>query len=438
MTFNFDQYPLADEIIESEDITNQEKETFDFSKYPDYQEMGYFGQVAKKAKRHASRIGSRVGETLLGMPGDVVNFVNWLDSKMPELPKFLKKDPNFVQKLGVDLMDSLPSSSELKEKMSEITEGYTDPQSSFEEFGDNIVELATILTMGKDPTKIKNLMGSLGKSFVAKSASKTAEEFGAGEKGQLAAEMGSLFLMGLISQPMADKYVGDQYKKARNLIPQNTMIPTGNLEQNLSHLETELSKGISTSTKNEVKSAVKELKNKVSGGSLPAEEIVDSFHDINERLTSKKLFEDLSRPERKKLKIRYDKLKSEVSKEIKDYGKYNPEFYNKWKEANEGYATIQKSKGFTNWLQSHMGRLPEKLAGSMALEVLMGHPELAVGTLGAGAGVKIGELMYRISKSPILRKHYLNSVKSALKEDYPAFIKNAEKLDNSIKKEISK
>ncbi len=211
------------------------------------------------------------------------------------------------------------------------------------------------------------------------------------------------------------------------------MIPTQRLEKSLISLEEELAKGISTGTKNEVKNAVQELRAKASGGAMEADELVESFHNINERYTSKKLFDELSTSERKNLKHRYDKYKNEVGKEIADYGKENPEFYKQWKEANNGFAIIAQSKKVSNFLQSKLGSLPKHLAGTVAIELFLGHPNVAVGTvLGAGA-VKTGELLYRIAKSPKLREHYLSVISEASKENLPAVIKNLEALQKESK-----
>lgn len=417
--------------MNDQQVSNEpsEDEKIDWNKYRPKEEMGYLGEVG----RGLARTGSRIGETLLGFPGETVQLVNWLQSKLPELPQFLKKEPSFLEKKGKEFLLSLPTSSELKDKMSEITNGFTDPQGALEEFGDDILGLATALTVGKDPTKISNLLGSIGKSFLAKGAKKSAEKLGGGEKTQLAAELGTLFLTGLTNQKMAEKFIGEKYTKAKSLIPSGTMLPTQNLERELTHLESDLSKGLSTSSKNEVKNAVAELRSKVSGGSYPAEELVDAFHDINERMSSKKLFDELSQTERKKLKFRYDAFKDEVSKEIKNYGNYNPEFLKEWQSANEGYATIQNSKKVSKFLEAHIGKLPGKVAGGIAVELFLGHPEVAVGTAGTFAGLKTGELLYRIGKSSALQKHYLDVVKSATEENLPAMINSLNKLDKGLK-----
>lgn len=445
MTIDWSQYAVKDNAPEVEDFTevmiqgqpqsqqqqpSRQKENVWLGQYKAKEDRGYI----EEGIRHTARTASRVGETIAGAPGDLVNFVKWLDSKMPEEPKWLKKEPNFVQRFGKKQLEKLPSSTELKQQMSEITGGFVDPQGAWEEFGDSVTELGTGLMFGKDPTKVKNIFGSIAKSVVAKSAKEGVKAYGGGEGAQFTAELGTLMLMGFLDKDMASKYISDKYKKAGNLIPENTMIDTSNLMGELESLEQELSKGIQTATKNEVKGTVSELKGKVSGGAYPADELVEVYHDINEKMSSKNLFSELSKSEQKKLKFRYKQLQEKVAKEISKYGKSNPEFLKEWREANQGFATIAESRKVTNFLESKVGKVPSKLAGSMALEVFLGHPEIAGATAASFTGLKTGEMLYRISKSPTLRKHYANVIKEASAENLGGTIKALNQLDAGLKK----
>ena len=126
-----------------------------------------------------------------------------------------------------------------------------------------------------------------------KVSGKGVEVLGGGSGPQAAAELGSLFLTGLLNAKTADKFVSDQFQQARTKIPQGTMWPTGRLESSLISLENDFRNvEYPTPTKTEVKNAVKELRKKVAGGYMEADEVVESFHNINERYNSKKLFDE--------------------------------------------------------------------------------------------------------------------------------------------------
>lgn len=417
----------------TEDMQSPE-EPFDFNKYQIKQPPTRWEEF----KRHSARTASRVAESVVGFPGDLVSFAKYLGDQFPDTPSWLQREPNFVQKAGRKALESLPTSSELKDFSSYLTSGFTDPQSATEELGDDVSSLATVLispakAVKSFPSFVKNLGSAVLKAFGVKSAGKGAELLGATPGQQTAVEVGTLFLTGLFGGKTADKFIGEQYQKARSLIPKGTMVNTTNLERELASVEAQLSRGVSTATKDEVKKSLQELKAKASGGAMEIDEIVESLHNINEKINSKKLFDELSTSERRLLKSRYDMLKDKVHEEIAAYGKHNPEFYKAWTSANEGYATIAQSKKVSNFLQSKLGKIPHHLAGSLALDLFLGKPAAVVGVGGAYTAVKAGEMMYRIAKSPTLRDHYMRVLMEAANENLPGVIKNIEALDKEFK-----
>jgi hypothetical protein len=175
------------------------------------------------------------------------------------------------------------------------------------------------------------------------------------------------------------------------------------------------------------------LKTKASAGLMETEEIVQSYHDINEIMSSKKLFDDLNSGERRLLKHRMDLVKDELRSEIEKYGKANPEFYKTWTQANEAYGAIASSKKVSNWLESKIGSLPKHLAGSIAIDIFLGHPLTAVGAFGTYGLIKTGELIAKISKSPKLREHYMKVLFEAGNENLPGVVKHLEVLNTAAK-----
>lgn len=432
-SFDFSEYYVSDsqEPFPPDESKDESQKPFDFSQYQPKEPPTKLEEFT----RHAVRTGSRIAETVAGFPGDVVNFAKFISESLPTPPKSLRGKPSVVQEYGKKGLELIPSSNDIKEMSSYLTSGFTDPKGAVEELGDDITSLATsLLIPSKDPTKFKSLLKSLGAAAATKGVGKGVESLGGGEKMQAGAEIGTLFLTGLLGKKTADKFVGEQYQKAKSQIPKGTMLDTTKLASSLEGIEKDLSRGISTSTKNEVKGAISELRAKASGGAMPAEEIIESYHNINERLTSKKLFDELSTGERKILKHRYDTFKDSINEEISKYGKKNPEFYKDWRNANQAFATIAQSKKVSNFLQDKLGKMPKYLTGSLAAELLFGHP-YAAGAMGTSAmSVKTGELLYRISKSPKLRQHYLNVISEASKENLPGVIKNLKFLNKEAEK----
>lgn len=410
-----------------------ETESFNFDKYKIKQPPSMFDEF----KRHAARTGSRVAESIIGFPGDFVGFVKYLSDKIPESPSFLKREPTFVQRYASKALEALPKSEELKEFSSYLTSGFTDPQSAKEELGDDITSLATVMinpskAASSFPKFLKNIGSSILKSSAVKGSGQAAKALGATDDIQSKVELGTLFLTGLMGGKTADKFINEKYNKARSLIPKGYMINTSKLEKDLINLYSKLSRGISTPTKDEVKKAIDELRSKASKGTMEIDELVESVHNINERMNSKKLFDELNTSERKLLKNRYDLFKNEVNKEIAKYGQYNPDFYKEWKGANEGFATIAQSKKVSNFLQSKFGKIPKHLAGSVALDLFLGHPASIIPVSGGYTAVKAGELLYRIMKSPTLRDHYIKVLIEAGNENLTGAIKHINAIDKSL------
>jgi hypothetical protein len=344
-----------------------------------------------------------------------------------------------LQELGRKGLEKLPTSEDIKQFSEQYTKGYTKAQGPKEEFADEVASLTTALMVpAKNPTKFKSLLGAIGKATAVKGAGETAEAFGAGPKTKAATEIGMLFLTGLMGGKTANQFISEKYKAASSAIPKNDIIPTEKLIIGLDKVEQELLKGVTTPTKSEVLTPLRELRNKAAGGGMLAEDAVQAYRDINERLKAKKLFEDLSKDERKLLRKRYDMVRDELRSSLSDYGKKNPEFFQNWSEANQAHAVLSKSKTVSDFISRNKGKIPSHLGGTIALELFAGQPGLAVGTAATAAGgygvVKSGELLYRISKSPVLRKHYIDVIEAASQENLPATIKSLSLLNKELEK----
>lgn len=399
----------------------------------------------KELLRHGARSVARGAETLLGLPGDVLSLaktgvgkgVELIAGKpLPQFREALEKGPSAIQ--GDEFTpEAIPTSENLKEITGAATKGLTNPQSEIEEGFDELVSDFASLALpvkGKIP-----FTRALGTSLFANLGKQLVKDFGGSETAQNATKIGSMFLAGMFRPKQADKFVDSLYKESKELIPKGTMIPSESIVKNLSHIENDLSKGLETATKDKVLRDVKTLKNKASGGAIPLDEVVQTYHDINENMRAKKLFDELSKGERKLLKDRYNNFKKEVSNTIEDYGKYNPEFVNKWRSANEAYSAIAESKKVSGMVMK-AAKSKHTLAASPALLVFEAmNPAMAAKTAGAiaiGYGIaKPAELAFRFAKSPTLRKYYLGVIDNSIKENLPGVITNLSKLDKEMKKE---
>jgi hypothetical protein len=392
-----------------------------------------------KLKRGVARTGSRIAETIVGLPGDLLNLVSkgviYGAEKLKGEPISSKFKESLQETAPFKL---LPTSQKLKEFSEKATSGYTSPKSEGEEVGDELTELSTALFQpGKDPNKFIGLVKSVGKSLTkaagALGAKEGAKQLGAAEGGQAAAEVGSLMLMSLLKPGTTNKYLSGLYQQAKAAVPKGSLVDTRKFLGSLGEVEKELEKGVSTATKNIVLKDLKELQTKAKAGQIPVEDLVQSFHDINETISAKNLFGELSKTEQKNLKIRFDKLKNTIRDELKDYGKKNPEFYEPWSKANEGYAVTAQSRRVSDFLNKNISKGLIGAGGTgLALKAFGISPSIpgsVIGTIGGLGALKSGELMYRISKSPALREHYNNVIKFAIEENVSAMNQALKRLD---------
>lgn len=434
-------------------------DSFDFGKYAKKGgETGF-----EEAKRGAARTTSRVLETIAGFPGDTLKSANmateWLTDLSKSLPDFgvkkalesaseyfpdleKKPGPSYLEEIDKYLLENLPTSESLKKRSIEKTGGYTEAQGPYEEFADDV---SSIVPMLLNPTKaaasFTGFVGNLGRSIlkatVAKGVGKGAKEAGASDGVVAGAEMLSLFLSGYVGRQGAKAYVESLYEGAKSHIPEGATMNTRSLTRALYKVDAELSKGLPTATKDEVRKTLQDLEKKSKMGSMAVDEVVQSFRDINEKMGSKKLFDEMTSSQQKLLRDRYDLLKNKVRDSLGVYGEKNPEFFQTWLDANEGYSAIAKGEQSTRWVREQFkNQKLAAVAGSVA--GLFTNPALAIkaiagGVAGGGAAfgaVKGLEIFTRVAKSPVLRDFYMRGLTEIVNQNGPGFM--------NILKEMSK
>ncbi len=377
--------------------------------------------------RHVVRSGSRIAETLLGLPSDILRLSQLGAEKIEKVTGKVR------EKIGLEPLKSgikkpgAPGSQELKELSTKIFGETVIPQSPTEAFLDDIVSDAAALAIpvkGKIP-----FMRSIGTAIIGNLGAKTAEKLGLGEKGQAVAKLGTFFLAGLTGRGTVKKYWKEQYRLADEAIPSNAKVTTFGLERKLDHLSGELEKGISTPSKIFVNTPLKKIRKKIKKGTVKVDELVQFKRDINE--LRGKLYKDLSG----KQSINYaqgkiNDLSGLIDSEIAAYGKKNPAFLKHYRNANEAYAGFNQSKRVGNWVGKQM-----KSIGKGPLLILEGlFPKLLPTMAGLFTGLKSAEFVTRVMRNSTLRRFYGNLVKDAVNENKGGFIKNLRAMEKEIEK----
>ncbi len=407
----------------------------EFSSEP-AQDFPVFGEVIEEFKpstvipeigRHIARTGSRIGESLLGLPSDILQTAQ-IGARGLE-----KGAGKIREKIGLKPLEikerppGVPGSEELREISTKLFGEKVTAQSPTESFIDDIVSDAAVLAIpvkGKIP-----FMRSIGTALAGNIGAKGAQELGFGEKGQTSAKIGAFFLSGLAGKGNVKKYWNQQYKLADEAIPSGAKVQTFPLFRKLNKLAIELEKGISTPSKTFVKAPLNNIRKKVERGVTSVEELVQMKRDINELRGS--LYKDLTG----KQSVRYaqgkiNDLSGLIDQEIAKYGKKNPEFLKHYKNANEAYAGFNQSKRVGKWINRKLGAF-----GKPAILILEGmFPKLLPASATAFVGLKAGEIATRVFRNPTLRRFYGNMVKDAVKENSAGFVKNLKAMEKELKK----
>lgn len=413
----------------------------------------------QEAGRHAARGLSRGAETALGFFGDLRDFSQfageWLGEKgrkllgkpdlseeqKQELREHLRKESTegplgFLGKAA----EALPTSKDIRENVTKpLTGEFLEPQSPKEKLADSFVQ-DTVSLFLPGPKGKAGLAKSIGIAGAANAAHEGVKSLGRSEGEQDAAKMGTLFLLSLMGRNGyrgAEKYVGEIYNKAEQAIPAGATTDATKLATNLTNLKTKMQKGTLAPSEQFVINEVDAVLAKIQNGQIPVDEAWAATRSLNEKL-QEFVFKNPKQSVNARARKLADTIKNDLNETIADYGQTNPEFYKSFKDAQQGFATIAKSRQISDFIgQQAKVYGPHSLVGFIATAIH--NPGLAVSTvqggLGGGVLLKSGELMYRIGKSPVLRKHYLNVLKDAAAQDAVALHKNFEALERDAKKD---
>lgn len=385
--------------------------------------------LGQYAGRQAIRLGSRAAETVLGLPGDALRLAEM--GVLGGAEKLTGADLSGLRK-GVREtapFKVLPSSNDLRALQAHLTGGMTEPQpGTWEEDLDKVVNWATNLGLGGS-----GFLRAIGGAIGSVGAGKIAKELGGTETAEALTEIGMATLLHNVNPGVAERAKNRLYDLAENALPTGTVVPTVGYQSDLKSLKDRLQRGASTPSKNQVITQIDHLMNRASGGAIEISELTEAYRDLNEIASNKKLFGELGKTGEKALKKRLDKVKGTIDAQLESYGQYNPTFYENWKAGNRAHQAIESSKAGRNWIKTKLKYLPEKLLGSAALEAFLGNPAVAATAVIGGSTVypalRAVETLHRFTRSPQLRKAYLEAAKAATQHNVPLFIKSIERLD---------
>lgn len=372
--------------------------------------------------RHATRIGSRIAETIGGIPGDISSLIQ--SGVFSGLEK-LAGHKTSQEALKEAKKYRSPTSGELKELSEDVSGGFTSPQSEMEKVADEYAETAASLL---GPMKFRKVLGVSLASNLAKQGVKT---IGLSETPQEAAKLGTMFLTSMYNPKGALKYASSQYDKA-NALSKGASINATNFKNNIEETIKNLKMGVSTSEKNSVLKPAQEILNKINpNGKISVQELTSAKRDINKLMGEP----DTLQGAKKLLKS----LGKQIDDAIKPYEKVNPKFKEVYRPANEIYGAVMQGNKASNFISKILGA--KSVLGAVVGEVALGHPEYIIPTAAAaGAAMgsaKIADFFTRLSKSPELRRYYTKAAIAAASENAPTLRLYSGKIEDELQKSKS-
>ncbi|CAB4166825.1 hypothetical protein UFOVP844_59 [uncultured Caudovirales phage] len=409
-----------------------------------------------EAVRDVTRTGSRMVETILGLPGDLHQFGKKLREKVPSqlnLPGI-----NLVQK-GIDkALDYLPTQESLQKRSADLTGGFTTPQGQGEEFSDEIFKtFSGMITAPENPsnysrlpTSARNavsLLRKLGTATAAEYGKEGAKKLGAGGFGQEAAKQGLLFALSmglprLTGERAPDNFINNIYQRRDNLIPTGTMVTPTGLEARLrSFSQNTLNYGGPTPEKTLVSNTLDQFINRLTGRAIEMEELLQMGRDIN-RNRAAAMAAPIDKAGVRQARNYWGEISNIFNESTENYlAPISREALDLHRDAQSAYSTLINSRKASNFIMNKARSVPLQtgvaalFGGGIASNPLLAAKGLA-GAGSAAAITKTGEMIYRFIMNPALRHYYEDVMINALRENGPATQRALQKLDKRYSVEL--
>jgi len=389
--------------------------------------------------RQTARTGARVAETALGAPRA---FGDFLEGLVPE--RALKAG---AEKIGLgqgvgNLLENtkrfspyklFPKSEDIRKNVTQRLFGEKlEPKNEWERKADDLVSdfAALAIPLGGQIKLFKPAALALGGML----ASEGVGQLGGTEKQKTYAKLGTILAGSMINPKSAENLAKDLYSKAKQARPSDAKISAKSLSNFVDNFKKELLKGDpGAGSKKKSLDLLKDVKSKIKNNEIDIEELEQFKRDINEARSG--LFDEFKTDKvgRKSAKRNLDTVSKFVDNSLKEYGKQNPEWEAFYRPANEVHGAIAQSQKARNAIKRNA-----KMLGFPTLLVELGlyqhaGASAAIGSLAAGTALLgTGEIMARVMKSPTLRKHYINLIQDALKDDVVVMQENLKKLDKEL------
>ena len=407
-----------------------------------------FEQPAENTKhyvrRNIARTAARATESLLGSVGDIAKapleeFEKFAVSKITGKPlteerrESLKK----INPVFGGASQILPTSQDIREAHKPITGEYLEPQTEKELTADEMTQDFTSMALPSGIIKKGSFLINMAKAAGIVGAGQTAKQgakaLGYEEEGQKWAKIGAMFLTSLINPNGAKKLASDFYSKSEKAISPDVMGNAANLEKDMKSLNSKMSMGTKSASEKAIIDETDAILKKIKDGKMSYQEAVAAKRSVNEK-SNEFLYSTPDKLAKARARTFYSKINKDLESFIATSKEKYPEFYDAHKKADEVLGITSSSRRVYNFVKKNYAVAIGAGVSPVLLNAI-GPIEAATAAVTLTAGLKSTELLYRLVRSPTLRRYYLNAVAQAGKENSVAMINNLKKLESEAQED---
>lgn len=412
------------------------------------------------AARRTAQLASSGAERAGGLVGDIKNSIKDLvlgsyenatlssgdydinkvgkGTKQREAPDWLRNMFESKPAVGFDA----PSSPELREASEKATGGYTKPRNEEEEFTRNLFGdiTASLLPGGPNRSITNNLLIPTGANIIKKGV----EKFTGDDRKATIAQTGAYFLLGLMGNANANRFAGEMRQRAIQEYG-NTTVNPGQLSRRVNTAGQRFLSG--TKGTNAARAHVQGIMNDMNNGRTRASQLIERVSEINDDIANGGGFDaPVTATRRNRSVAHLNEIKTAAQEALQQASQNNPNAWYTYQQSNNAWSAILQSNRVIDWASKHYGKIA---SAGLATMLGLGHAGqqylTAKGALG-GAGVvagglafhKAGQVLYRISQSPELRRYYADVVGATAANNIPQFAAAFSKLDHKLAEEEKK
>lgn len=395
--------------------------------------------------RNLARSGSRIIETLGGLPKTAVNIAESLYGMIPES----LRDQGLISKAlpGGDLVGSafgkaydigsslLPSSENIRQGISQIApEGYLEPKNEYEHVSDEIVSDITSLMTPIGPLAGVKFGKALKISGAGNLASYLTKKVGGGESAQAGVKLGTTLLTSLGMAGSLRKKADEFYKVAKESIRPGEKIAAEPIQKMLNQVTKDYtSSGLRKAAgKVEVENVVDEIRGFMHNDKIGLNDLWQVKKDMREAI-------NLVDP-RSKAGAELSKLSKGLDAALK--GSSNKEFSTAVKSADELYSGVKRGEKINNFVKNALSNKITKTGGVVSLltnpittltNIVTAAPYAVPAGAAALGGAHGINALYGAFKSPAIRKAYASMMNAAIRENAQLVVSYAKKLNQLLK-----